>query len=323
MKSVAYPIYNIKHFQNRAVPSNFYVRPAAEHLKQFSQLTHVHRHDHYVVILCTSGDSIHEIDFIDYRSEPGTLFLLAPGHAHRYKTLSDPQGYVLYHDDAFYELNLPGKKLREYPFFCSGLNVPFIKLEGEDLKTVEGIFSALMKENALDQILKDRLLSNYVDNLYIYLTRHYVPDKKVKSHKKNYLDALYRLEELIEENYKSQRQPVSYARMMKMSTKHLNRICKATVNKTTSELIMMRLMLEAKRMLITSSSTPEMVSIELGYFDQAHFNKMFKKSEGVTPLQFVSDYWKKNHALSGSLEQVAPAAMFGKKRNKENLTTVE
>ena len=77
---------------------------------------------------------------------------------------------------------------------------------------------------------------------------------------------------------------------MNLSEKHLNRISKECLNKTTSALIAERITLEAKRLLIHSKYTVTEVASELGYDDTSYFSRFFKKNCGETPIQFLSKY---------------------------------
>ena len=74
---------------------------------------------------------------------------------------------------------------------------------------------------------------------------------------------------------------------MAMSEKHLNRISKACLNKTTTDLITDRIILEAKRELTHSNLTVREIADKLGYFDNSYFARLFKKKSGQTPIEFI------------------------------------
>ena len=73
---------------------------------------------------------------------------------------------------------------------------------------------------------------------------------------------------------------------MNMTTRHLNRICQETLNQTTTDLILKRVMVEAQRMLIHSDVTVAVVADSLGYEDYSYFIRLFKKQIGESPKKF-------------------------------------
>jgi AraC family transcriptional activator of pobA len=95
-----------------------------------------------------------------------------------------------------------------------------------------------------------------------------------------------KLEKLIDENFKTKKLPKDYADLMNMTTRHLNRICQETLNCTTTDLILKRIMLEAKRMLIHSDISVATAADYLGYEDYSYFIRLFKKQVGESPKKF-------------------------------------
>jgi AraC-like DNA-binding protein len=106
----------------------------------------------------------------------------------------------------------------------------------------------------------------------------------------NYLRKLRKLEELIERNFLDHKSAGEYARLMNLSEKHLNRICKTCLHKTVTEVISDRIILEAKRMLIFSNIGVAETSAELGYLDTSYFCRCFKKKTGKTPADFIKQF---------------------------------
>jgi AraC-like DNA-binding protein len=75
-----------------------------------------------------------------------------------------------------------------------------------------------------------------------------------------------------------------------MSERNLNRTIKLILNKTVSDLITDKVILEAKRMLIHTRFTVAQISFDLGYDDNSYFIRLFRKKTGQTPLKFQQDY---------------------------------
>lgn len=290
MKSKNIPIYNIGNFQKSNGEKNFYANTAIEHLEIFKCIIEPHKHDHFLTFLCTKGKGTHEVDFIKHPVKPGSIFMLSPGQTHKLTLSSDVDGYVIMHTRDFYDLNYTNKRVREYPFYCTSLDSPGIELKNENYDYVLKIFKEIIHENRNEALMKNHVLCSLIDILYIRLSRLYLPNKNINPVKQNYLIYLMKLDDLIEANFKDKKSPSDYSKMMNMSIKHLNRICKVCVNKTTSDIIMDKIILEAKRMLVYGIFSIDQVATELGYFDQSYFTRLFKKKTGTTPIQFMKKY---------------------------------
>ena len=68
--------------------------------------------------------------------------------------------------------------------------------------------------------------------------------------------------------------------------KQLNGFCKKSVGKTSSQLILDRVLLEAKRLLTHADLNISQIAYELEFDDASYFSRLFKKKVGVTPEQF-------------------------------------
>lgn len=97
---------------------------------------------------------------------------------------------------------------------------------------------------------------------------------------------------ILEENY---HRPVGadyYAEKLFMSPRNLNLICKNVLNRTVSELIETRRLIEAKNQLIHSDKNISEIGFGLGYNEKSYFTTVFKKRTGQTPSQFREEMKK-------------------------------
>ena len=219
--------------------------------------------------------------------------MLFPGQVHTWEVSKDIDGYIFFHDEEFYNLNFTREKVENYPFFSSTENSPLIILKGGEVSGVEKRFREIVAEYRDRQLMGFQKICSLLNVLYIDLSRVYLPVAQRAKQNETQLMQVRRLEILVADNFRSIKYPGQYARMMFMSEKNLNRICKITFNKTTSDVIADRIILEAKRMLVHSKFSVIQISMELGYIDNSYFVRVFKKRTGETPMEFSKRYGKK------------------------------
>jgi AraC family transcriptional regulator, transcriptional activator of pobA len=290
------PVYDIDNFSYRGTESGFYASTFPDHLKQHAHLILApHRHVFYMSVLFTKGSGIHEIDFNAYDIVPGSVFMLFPGQVHTWKVSKDIDGYIFFHDKEFYNLNFTREKVENYPFFSSTENTPLIILKDGEVSGIEISFREIVTEHRNRQLMGFQKICSLLNVLYIDLSRAYLPVAQRAKQNETQLMQVRRLEILVENNFRSIKYPKQYAQMMFTSEKNLNRICKITLNKTTSDVIADRIILEAKRMLVHSKFSVIQISVELGYIDDSYFVRVFKKRTGETPIQFIKRYGKGSH----------------------------
>lgn len=293
MRQKHLPVYDIQHFRQPDGESGFYANTFKAHLKKHHFILSPHKHDFFTTVLFTRGSGVHRIDFNAYDIKPGTVFTLSPGQTHSWSLSEDIDGYIFFHTREFFNLHFTHLRVEDYPFFYSFHNPPFIQLRNHYLKNMEALFTELYDEYQDDRLMKFQKIRSLVSIVYVQLSRMYLPgkEKKEQKQKQNYLARLRKFEQLLDENYRTVKSPAAYAKMMGMSEKHLNRICKECLNKTTTEVISDRVILEAKRLLILSESSIAEVAEQLGYYDNSYFTRLFKKRTGQTPAAFI----KSNH----------------------------
>jgi AraC-like DNA-binding protein len=285
----AIPLYSIEQFSHNRLGNQFYCNTLACHLNSFGYITKPHKHNFYCTILITYGTGTNVIDFQSFPVLPGSVFLLYPGQIHSWVLSSDTDGYILFHTKEFYNLNFTYERIERFLFFIVGSS-PFIILEKAVCEKIDFFFRDILIEYMSEQIMRSQKICSLLNILYIELSHLYLNDKPQRIFNENQHTKIHKLEGLIEENYKVIKFPKQYADMMNMSQKHLNRIVKLNLNKTTSSLISDRVVLEAKRMLIYSAYSVSEIAFDLGYPENAYFFRIFKKKSGETPTEYMNKF---------------------------------
>ncbi|MCG2611949.1 AraC family transcriptional regulator [Flavobacterium sp. SM15] len=285
-------ILDIQQFETTEKRKEFYTNTIENHLITSHKNIHKpHKHNFYLTVLFTHGKGIHEIDFIKYDVHPGSLFFLNPGQMHHWELSEDIQGFIFFHTQLFFDLHFTKNPVTNFPFFSSVQNSPVLYLETTDLDYFQLLFKEIFKENQTESLMKSQKITSLMNLIYIESTRYYIEKNETEVIKQNaYSHKFQEFEALVEEHYKTEKSASQYADWLNISPKHLNRINQEMVGKTTTDIILERVFLEAKRELITQKFSFNEIADDLGYEDYAYFSRLFRKKCGETPSSFINKY---------------------------------
>lgn len=279
-----YPIYDIQRFNCNSVNSDLYINTFSNHLINHSFVEEPHRHNFYVLVFFTHGSGTHEVDFDRFSIQSGSVFLLQPGQIHNWNLSDDIEGFVVFYSYEMYNLYFGEKSIDQYPFYSSVTNSPEILLDSDEIKAISPYFNSLIEENKDNKMLKQDKIMNLLDCIHIELARKYSETHLHEAH--SYNVKIKNFEQFLELNFKTEKAAAFYASHLNITLKHLNRICNEILKKTTTEVIIHRVILEAKRMLINKDLSVKEVATRLGYDDYSYFVRLFKKNTGMTPKTF-------------------------------------
>lgn len=249
------------------------------------------RRDFYKIMLF-QGDNVFHYGAESIPISGNTLLFFNPQVPYTYDQLvAGTAGYFCVFKDEFFKENLR-LNLGDLPLFTAGVQ-PVFNLGDETAAEVKSIFEKIISEFGTEYIYKYELIRNYVSEL-IYLAIKLQPVNNIYNHP----DAAWRVTsvftELLERQFPIEsasqrfefRLPKVFAEKMSIHVNYLNRAIKKTTGRTTTDLIFERLTAEAKILLKHSDLNIAEISYVLGFEDQAHFNKFFKKQTLMSPSVF-------------------------------------
>ena len=286
------PILNIRKFEKEELLNDFYSNSFYNHIvENRDQVNKPHSHDFFLCVFFTRGTGKHEIDFNTYPIVPGAIFFLKPGQTHFWEFEEIPEGFIFFHTQEFHDFYFLNHKLSSFPFWFSINNPPIMVLHPEKIKKIEPLFEEINSEYAKEEAFKRIKLVNLLNLVYVELSREYSSTElNSGSTSPAYIKILRGLETLVEEFYRVEKSAKFYADKLNITNKHLNRVTRETLNKTTTDLITERVILEARRLIVHSTNTLSELGEMLGYSDYAYFSKVFKLKTGMTPLEFKRAY---------------------------------
>lgn len=257
----------------------------AHFLKNAGHLLKSHRHDFYSFILCLGGSGSHIIDFEEYEILPNRLFFINYDQIHTWKLNDDIKGYILLFTKSFYNLIFTGNDLVKSDTAVENLPV-FVDIPEDELPfwlhTFENIKLEFKKEGAVTDEIICLLLKSCVLKM----------DSLSDRNQSDFVTPDYRETLVIEfkkrvnKNFREWKSTRDYAQLLSVTPNYLNILVKEFTGKPAGEIIRQRVILEAKRLLSHTDLSVRQISLELGFTDNSHFGKYFKKAAGITPDNF-------------------------------------
>ena len=186
--------------------------------------------------------------------------------------------------------------LKQYPVFKPE-GFPVYELNSKEVSDISSIFKQMIEELDSNFEYKSEVLKNLVFQL-IHCTLKMRPSEPVAHDQQNassriaalFIDLLERQFPIIGNDDRIQlRSPSDFANQLSVHVNHLNKSVKDVTKRTTTELIMQRLIKEAKILLKHSAWNISEIAYTLGFESPTHFNTFFKKYVSLTPSQFRSN----------------------------------
>ncbi len=252
-----------------------------------SYFDHVQRNNYYSLIFVRQGSGLVKADFTQYDLHAGRLFSFSPYQPFMFIVNAAFRGVAIQFHPDFFCIHKHQKEVA-----CNGVlfnniyNPPFVTIDAAHEHQLDTLISQLITEMQEATLAQYEMLVSYLKILLIHLSRI-----KTEQHPQAMQDAvgdkqpfiLQNLKDAIETNFKMKHSAGEYAELLHISSKALARITKTHFNKTLSDLIAERIIIEAKRELYLTSKTVKEIAWELGYEDEYYFSRFFKTNADVSP----------------------------------------
>ncbi|MCR9066039.1 MAG: AraC family transcriptional regulator [Cytophagales bacterium] len=251
------------------------------------EMTSPHRAEFYQILWFEKGTHTHLLDFEPIEIKSNSLLFVNKGAVQRFDNSSEFEGKILLFTDNFFcktESNI--HYLKSNILFNDLLSVPMVQLNSESdqialqLKEIE---KELSREK---DIYQPDILRNSLRNLLLHAERERRKQDFTEVKKGPDLDNLILFKELLEKQYRTEKQVGNYARLMNITDKRLNQATSKVLGKSPKQMIDERLMLEAKRLLAHTTESVKEIGFELGFDEPTNFVKYFKKHQNSTPIEF-------------------------------------
>ncbi|WP_448104328.1 helix-turn-helix domain-containing protein [Pedobacter panaciterrae] len=172
-------------------------------------------------------------------------------------------------------------------FLFSSTDHLFIQLGDEAKLKLKLLCDVFIDEFKISDNIQNEMLLVLLKRLISYVTHlakaGHVPVKKLPDER---FHIIRKFNLLVEANFKSEHSVSFYAGQLCKSPKTLSNLFAIFNQKTPSQLIQERIIVEAKRLLYYTDKSVKHITFELGFEDMAYFSNFFKKNMGLSPSDF-------------------------------------
>jgi len=255
-------------------------------LDSSSNFDHIQRNNYYSLIWLKEGSGKLRSDFKDYDIASNHLFAFSPYQPFMF--LADSfQGVGIYFHPDFFCIHRHQAEIACHGILFNNIYEPPFTLVDENSAAVfESIIEQMRIEIQNQGLAQYELLVSYLKIFLINCSRlksEHQPNalKQISGRKEPFV--LQNLKHAIEKNFKQKHSAGEYANELNMSIKALAKLSKKHFNKTVTELISERIVIEAKRELYLTNKPIKEIAYELGYQDEYYFSRFFKVNTDVSP----------------------------------------
>lgn len=261
----------------------------ANHLLMQGQPNPPHRHDFYTILLVKRACGSHFVDFIEYEMKPRMVFFVSVDQVHQVVVSNNnPMGDILMFSTEFLTRNYISESfISDLGIFSCSTGTPPLDIPVETFPKLVAITAEIKAAFEGDSPFRFDIIAAHLKLFLIECNKFAVkPAEQNTQAIQSGRPIVKKFRELLESNILQWHKVNEYADAMNISPDYLNNVVKSNIGKTAKEMIMQRIILEAKRLGLHTSLTNKEIAYRLGYDDPSHFSKIFKKEAGVSFSDF-------------------------------------
>lgn len=255
-----------------------------------SYFDHIQRNNYYSLIWFTQGNGKVKADFLEYDFMANSLFAFSPYQPFMLSSDTNLGGIALqFHPDFFCIHKHQAEVACNGVLFNNIYNPPFISIDENSAATFEMLLRQIKTEMQNPALAQNEVLISYLKIFLITASRLKTEQEPqalqaVATIKEPFI--LQSLKDAIEKDFKTKHSASDYAKSLNISPKALAKITKAHFNKTLTDLISERIIIEAKRELYLTNKAVKEIAYELGYQDEYYFSRFFKTNAAISPQMY-------------------------------------
>lgn len=255
-----------------------------------SSFDHIQRLNYYSLIWIQKGGGKVKVDFSEYDFTENQLLAFAPYQPFMLSVSEQLHGVVIhFHPDFFCIMKHHDEVACNGVLFNNIYEPPYVKVDETAKATFSLVIDQMKAEMQNPALAQYELLISYLKIFLITASRlkkEQQPEVLAPAEVNSAPFILQNLKNYIELHYKTKHSASDYADLLNISPKALAKITKNHFNKTLTDLISERIIIEAKRELYLTNKAVKEIAYELGYDDEHYFSRFFKNNAEVSPQMY-------------------------------------
>lgn len=248
-----------------------------------------HRHEFYYIFFVLDGISTQEIDFDRYDIHKNQMVFIPKGAIHWEIESKYLESYVILFKDDFLAKPMMDmiNGFVKYAIFQRKLVLDLTQIQTTEFIKLAEVIGQEHNQNDHQNLIF--ILQNL---LLVWLNKMESIAQNFNS-KNTFVNNGILFQEfvaLLDKNFDKHKEVSFYATQLNCTTKKLSQTLTEITGKSTNEIIIDTILLEAKRKLCYSNLSIKEIAFELGYENQFYFSRIFKAKEKQSPEEFRKQF---------------------------------
>jgi AraC family transcriptional activator of pobA len=251
------------------------------------QFKEIQRLNYFSLIWIKKGSGKVKVDFSEYDFIENQLLAFSPYQPFMLTSDVKLEGVIINFHPEFFCIHKHQAEIA-----CNGIlfnNIykpPYVSVDEHSQNILDMVVDQMITEMQNTELAQYELLVSYLKIFLITTTRlknQQQPEEELLNNDNTAPFILQNLKNFIETNFKTKHSASDYADLLNITPKALAKITKNHFNKTLTDLISERIIIEAKRELYLTNKAVKEIAFELGYDDEHYFSRFFKNNAAVSP----------------------------------------
>ena len=245
-----------------------------------------HRHDYHELIWIRTGSGQHLLDGVEVAALPGSITVIGRGQVHVFERAHAVTGAAVRFGEEL--VNEGGLARAEPSFLLAGCGGWAVTVPPDHHDAVDQTIAMLAAEAAGPQDAHSSDLQRHLLSVLLGWVERWYDDERTERRDPDDagVQLFRRFVRVLERDYASHHDAAHYAAALAVPAAALSQALNRVTGRTTKELILDRVMLEAARLLRFTDRTIGEIAWATGFSDQLYFSRAFKRHHGMAPSAY-------------------------------------